>query len=79
MAIMVFIYTKGEIRLKHLAMVNSSLIVIAILIGIGFIVFKSSTLYSTYMPYLEMAIGIGIISNYAVMLGIKRTLGIIGK
>ncbi|WP_337861106.1 trehalose synthase, partial [Ferroplasma sp.] len=79
MAIITFIYTKGVRRLKHLATVNASLIVITALLGFGFIVFKSSIIYSTYIPYLEMALAIGIISNYAVMLGIKRTLDLVNK
>ena len=61
-------------RLKHLAMVNTTLIMITLITGTGFIIFKSSTFYGQFMPYVQMILSIGIISNYAVMLGIKRTL-----
>ncbi len=61
-------------RLKHLAMVNTILIVITLITGTGFIIFRYSNFYDQYMPYVQMALSIGIISNYAVMLGIKRTL-----
>ncbi|MEM0133180.1 MAG: trehalose synthase [Acidiplasma sp.] len=61
-------------RLRNLSVVNSGLIVLTGIIGSGFIIFKSSAFYSTYMPYLHFLLAIGIISNYAVMLGIKRTL-----
>lgn len=61
-------------RLKHLAMVNTILIVITLITGTGFILFRYSNFYDQYMPYVQMALSIGIISNYAVMLGIKRTL-----
>ncbi|WMT55576.1 MULTISPECIES: trehalose synthase [unclassified Acidiplasma] len=61
-------------RLRNLSVVNSGLIVLTGIIGSGFIIFKNSTFYSIYMPYLHFLLAIGIISNYAVMLGIKRTL-----
>ncbi|KPV47063.1 trehalose synthase [Acidiplasma aeolicum] len=61
-------------RLRNLSVVNSGLIVLTGIIGSGFIIFKNSTFYSTYMPYPHFLLAIGIISNYAVMLGIKRTL-----
>ena len=63
-------------RLKHLAIVNAILIVITIITGTGFIIFRSSTFYGQFMPYVQMILSIGIISNYAVMLGIKRTLNL---
>jgi len=61
-------------RLRNLSVVNSGLIVLTGIIGSGFIIFKSSAFYSIYMPYIHFLLAIGIISNYAVMLGIKRTL-----
>jgi len=74
MSILSYVYTKNIIRLAHLAIVNILLIVITGMIGSGFIIFKTNRFYSTYIPYLHMLLAIGIISNYAVMLGIKRTL-----
>ncbi len=74
-----YMYTKNIIRLAHLAIVNILLIVITGIIGSGFIILKTNSLYSTYIPYLHMLLAIGIISNYAVMLGIKRTIDGIDK
>jgi len=79
MSILSYVYTKNVIRLAHLAIVNILLIVITGMIGSGFIIFKTNSFYSTYIPYLHMLLAIGIISNYAVMLGIKRTLDISNK
>jgi len=74
MSILSYFYTKSIIRLAHLALVNIFLIVITGIIGSGFIIFKANNFYSTYIPYLHMLLAIGIISNYAVMLGVKRTI-----
>lgn len=79
LAIASYTYTKEIKRLKTLAAVNTSLIAITGLIGMGFISLRASTLYTTYAPYLHLALAIGIISNYAVMLGIKRTLDLKDK
>ncbi|NOL60996.1 trehalose synthase [Ferroplasma acidiphilum] len=79
MSILSYMYTKNIIRLAHLAIVNILLIVITGIIGSGFIILKTNSLYSTYIPYLHMLLAIGIISNYAVMLGIKRTIDGIDK
>ncbi|WMT50457.1 MAG: trehalose synthase [Ferroplasma sp.] len=72
-----FLVVKGILRLRNLASVNIFLIIITIITGSGFIIFKSSDLYGEFMPYIQMLLSIGIISNYAVMLGIKRTLNMI--
>ncbi len=74
MAAVSYLMVKNISRLKHLATVNTILIIITILTGTGFIIFKSSNFYVEFMPYIQMLLSIGIISNYAVMLGIKRTL-----
>ncbi len=74
MAAVSYLMVTNISRLKHLATVNTILIIITILTGTGFIIFKSSNFYSEFMPYIQMLLSIGIISNYAVMLGIKRTL-----
>ena len=74
LAVASYIYTKEIKRLRNLAVVNTSLIAITGLIGIDFISLRTSIIYTTYAPYLHLALAIGIISNYAVMLGIKRTL-----
>lgn len=74
MALFSFVAVKNISRLKHLATVNTILITISIITGTGFIIFSSSNVYSEFMPYIQMLLSIGIISNYAVMLGIKRTL-----
>jgi ABC-type iron transport system FetAB permease component len=79
LAIASYTYTKEIKRLRTLAAVNTSLIAITGLIGMGFISLRASTLYTTYAPYLHLALAIGIISNYAVMLGIKRTLDLKDK
>jgi hypothetical protein len=74
MAATSFSAVKDILRLRHLAAVNTILVIITIITGSGFIIFKSSYAYSEFMPYIQMLLSIGIISNYAVMLGIKRTL-----
>ncbi len=74
MAAVSYLMVKNISRLKHLATVNTILIITTILTGTGFIIFKSSNFYGEFMPYIQMLLSIGIISNYAVMLGIKRTL-----
>ena len=74
MAAASYLMVKNISRLKHLATVNTILIITTILTGTGFIIFKSSNFYGEFMPYIQMLLSIGIISNYAVMLGIKRTL-----
>ncbi len=74
MAAVSYLMVKSIPRLKHLATVNTVLIIITILTGTGFIIFKSSNFYGEFMPYIQLLLSIGIISNYAVMLGIKRTL-----
>ncbi|MCL4453240.1 trehalose synthase [Ferroplasma sp.] len=77
MAVASFLIVKSVVRLQHLAIVNTVLIIITIITGSGFIIFKSSGLYGEFMPYIQMLLSIGIISNYAVMLGIKRTLDMV--
>ena len=79
LAIASYTYTKEIKRLRTLATVNTSLIAITGLIGMGFISLRASIPYTTYVPYLHLALAIGIISNYAVMLGIKRTLDLKDK
>ena len=79
MSILSYMYTKNITRLAHLAIVNILLIVITGIIGSGFIILKTNSFYSTYIPYLHMLLAIGIISNYAVMLGIKRTINSVDK
>ncbi len=60
-------------RLKRLALVNMFLILFTGIIGIGFLLIKFN-FYSIYAPYIHYLLAIGILSNYAVMLGIFRTL-----
>jgi CHASE2 domain-containing sensor protein len=74
MAVVVIQIAAGISRLKHLAIVNAMLVIITIITGAGFIIFRYSNSYNEFIPYIEMLLSIGIISNYAVMLGIKRTL-----
>ncbi|SMD31450.1 hypothetical protein SAMN02745355_1391 [Picrophilus oshimae DSM 9789] len=69
----VLIKISGNTRLKRLSYVNMFLILFTGVIGLGFILLKLR-FYDIYMPYIHFLIAIGIISNYAVMLGISRTL-----